>query len=203
MGEKYFLEKIQKFPNNQPGLALDIGANHGMYTKLLAEKFQLVYAVEPHPDNFRLLSEKAISNVTYINMAIGLKEETIKLYTNINPGGHTTSHTVAECLTFGHNINNYISVKSISLDQLCANKLIKCIKMDVEGAEDFIFDAGLNTIQNNLMHIFLEVHQKVDYDKLYNFFTKNGYKIYLDDVLVNTFTQDSHYLVTNIQNENI
>lgn len=78
-----FVEKTILQTNTPNGIALDIGANHGIYTKLLAKKFVHVYAFEPHPDNLKFLNFKK-PNVTVIPKAIGLKNEIIQLFTNID-----------------------------------------------------------------------------------------------------------------------
>ena len=54
-----FVEKyILRLKDKQPGTAFDIGANWGGYTDMLAAKFDVVYAFEPHPDNIKKLHEK-------------------------------------------------------------------------------------------------------------------------------------------------
>ena len=49
--ENWVKQFIHNLPVQENGIALDIGANHGIYTKILADKFSTVYAFEPHPNN--------------------------------------------------------------------------------------------------------------------------------------------------------
>jgi predicted RNA methylase len=43
--------------NCKSRLAIDLGANQGKYTKILAENFERVIAFEPNPDAFALLKK--------------------------------------------------------------------------------------------------------------------------------------------------
>lgn len=74
MNEGFVRNKIESLPVSD-GIALDIGANHGMYTSLLAQKFKKVYAFEPHPDNFKIIQERVTDkNVEFVNKAVGIIE---------------------------------------------------------------------------------------------------------------------------------
>lgn len=62
------LEYVENF-----GVAIDGGAHIGIYTRILAEKFDIVNAFEPDPDNFECLLANTddLDNVFCINMALG------------------------------------------------------------------------------------------------------------------------------------
>ncbi len=200
VGEDYFQKIIDAWVK-QDGVALDIGANHGYYTKYLIHKFTRVFAFEPHPDNLIELNKLKAPNLTIVPQAISDKTGKIKLYKNSqNVGGHTVNVKVAEEQIWGHSTSDFMQVDAVTLDDFCkshAIKEIKAIKMDIEGAEDFAWNGAFNTLKNNKMDILLETHSSVDCDKLLMFFNGLGYKVYEGDVPVTKMRNDTHYLVTN------
>lgn len=197
VGEDYFQNKMDSWPK-QDGVALDIGANHGYYTKCLIEKFSQVFAFEPHPDNLVELNKLKASNLEIVPCAVSDKPGKVKLYKNsLNVGGHTIFDKVAEEEIWGHNVADYMEVDAVTLDDFCKGRSIKAIKMDIEGAEDFVWNGAVETLKNNKMDILLETHSSVDCGKLLIFFNRLGYKVYENDVTVTEMRIDTHYLVTN------
>lgn len=191
MSEIGIQKYLETLPDNQPGIALDIGANFGLYTDLLAKKFDYVYAFEPLEDNINILRKNVLKpNVTIIPKAIGASNEPAKIYLNpFNPGGHSMNIRAAYVKTWGHSEENFAEVPCITLDEFY-NTIpaginhpldIKFIKCDVEGAETFIFEAGKEMLRNNKLTMLLEVHRLVDIEKLYALFKELGYNIFYVD----------------------
>lgn len=198
MNEGFVRNKIESLPVSD-GIALDIGANHGMYTSLLAQKFKKVYAFEPHPDNFKIIQERVTDkNVEFVNKAVGIVDGKLHLFTCGNPGGHSISNAVADAKRWGHNKENYVEVDSVMLDTFCKDKKIDFIKCDIEGAENFIFNYGIETLKNNKIEMILEVHQTVDCEKLWSFFNGLGYTSYAPtNKVTGSYINDEHYFITN------
>lgn len=183
------------------GIALDIGANHGMHTKKIAEKFKKVFAFEPHPDNIKVL-EKHIAifpHVEIIAAAVTPVSGAIKLYNCPNPGGHTISEAVMGHRIWGHNPDSYHEVTGLALDDFCMDKKVTFMKVDIEGAENTAFDGAIETLKNNQMDIIIEIHRFVDNDKLYKLFTDLGYTVFDIDGIgrPSGFQADQHYIITN------
>lgn len=200
MAEHYFVDFVDSLPTKYDGIALDIGANHGMYTTKLSEKFQQVYAFEPQPDNIKLL-RKAVNgrdNVKIIEKAISDKTGPLNLWISTNPGGHSISQAVGSQRTWGHDPDRKIEVSGITIDEFCQNMNVVFMKVDVEGAENFIFRGAVNTLLKNKVAILLEVHQTVDVNNLYYFFKYLGYKWFCFGKEVTAIQNDNHYLVSNI-----
>lgn len=191
--ENYVRETITQA--NGDGIALDIGANFGCYTNLLAERFAFVYAFEPLPSNLeQLRSNIKHPNIEVVDKAIGIIDGETKLFTCSNPGGNSISERVAERETWGHNKKTFVTVDCVTLDTFCRDKNIQFIKCDIEGAEDFIFNHGTKTLWNNDIDIILEVHQTVDCQKLYEFFEGVGYGAKDEHGQpTKTFKNDHHY----------
>ena len=204
MDESFVLKCIRGLQENSEGIAFDIGANHGMYTTLLARKFGKVYAFEPHPFNIVLLKRNCAlsSNVEIVDKALSNENDKVKFYINhYNPGGHTINHKVAGTGLWGHDLETFVEVEAITIDTFVKkNNIIDQIvafKCDVEGAEDFLFLGAEKTLKDNNIVIILEIHQMVDLIRLYNFFRRLGYNALNENSQVtNHFGHDEHYLLT-------
>ncbi len=125
----------------QPGdVVLDIGANMGWYS-LLAERLAPsgidVFAFEPDPDNFQLLSENLRLNkstvVTPVQQALAERDGVLQLhrYKDSNLGRHSLLPI---------NAGPTVDVVAVTLDHFwdsrgLGNRTPKFIKIDVEGYE--------------------------------------------------------------------
>lgn len=198
--EEFVNLQINSIPKRE-GVALDIGANHGMHTKKIAEKFSKVYAFEPHPENIKILQKnlEPHSNVEIVPAAITATSGNIKLYNCPNPGGHTISEAVMGHRVWGHNPDSYVEVQGMTLDEFCKDKQVSFMKVDIEGAENTVFQGALETLKNNKMDIVIEVHRFVDGEALFKLFTDLGYTVYDIDGIGRpvTFAADQHYILTN------
>lgn len=203
--EEYVRLQIDSIPK-QEGIALDIGANHGIHTVKIAEKFSKVYAVEPHPDNQKILAEKVegLDNVEVVDAAITPVNGPIKLYVcSANPGGHTINEGVMGHKIWGHSEDNFHTAIGHTLDTFWKNYLggepITFMKVDIEGAEDTAFEGATETLKNNKMNIIMEVHRFVDCERLFKLFTDLGYTVYDIDGTgrPTNFVADNHYILSN------
>lgn len=199
MYNEEFLNRQIDSLEKRDGIALDIGANHGMHTRKISEKFAKVFAFEPHPDNIEILRKNIAPNVEIVPKAVTATTGKIKLYNCPNPGGHTISEAVMGHRIWGHKPDSYHEVDGITLDDFCKDKKISFMKFDVEGAENELFQGAVETLKNNKLDILIEIHRFVDCDRLFNFFTDLNFKIYDIDGIgrPSTFSADNHYILTN------
>jgi FkbM family methyltransferase len=211
MSEEFVTQYIhQLIPSKR--IALDIGANIGRYTIPMAEKFEKVYAFEPHEENQKQLwfnlNRFKKTNVEVIGKAISNSTGSVILNTNPhNIGGHTLSEKVATHIEWGFQNSQTIEVPSITLDEFCADKDVEFMKIDIEGAEDFIFEGATETLKRKNLNIMIEVHNEVNLPKLFEVFKDNGFSIgglglsfgsdgtYQKLIEVNSFVADNHYLI--------
>lgn len=199
MSESLFFNHVAGLVYNYGAIALDIGANHGTHTSKLACKFGKVYAFEPHPENIEVLKKLDLKNVEIVPKAVSSHSGVIDLYVNKgNPGGHTINADVGHKSTWGHG-GGSIKVEAVSIDDFCKDMKIDLIKMDIESAENYVWEGAAETLKCNKLDIFLEVHQTVDSERLRLFFESFGYKWYDGNGLHVTGVPplDSHYLITN------
>lgn len=201
MFNEQFVNNSIKYLPVTDGIALDIGANHGGYTDMIAEKFKWVYAFEPHPDNVAVLqSNVKRNNITIIGSAISTDDKGTRLYTcRGNSGGHSISSEISKSGSWGHDSSTYIDVTTTTIDQFCKDKDVRFIKCDIEGAEDFIFNAASETLSKDKLEIILEVHNYVNYDRLYKLFASYGFLAFDSSGKVDRFDVDSHYFLTKIK----
>jgi len=142
-------------------IIVDIGANIGYYT-LLASKCTgcqgKVYAFEPEPDNFRLLSRNVslnhADNIVAVNKAVSNKAGKCRLFIDRKfLGSHSLS---AGNLETKKNAES-ISVETVSLDSFFnETRNIDLIKMDAQGAEGMIIDGGMKTLKRT-ENLFIEL----------------------------------------------
>jgi FkbM family methyltransferase len=122
-------------------MVLDIGANIGYYTLLMASIVGTkgkVYAFEPDPANYELLRKNVIlnsyHNIILINKAIMDRTGFVEFFLSED---NNADHKIFE----GVRGEKHIKVEKISIDKYFSkpNTKIDFIKMDIQGAEGYAF----------------------------------------------------------------
>jgi FkbM family methyltransferase len=140
---------------------LDIGANIGYYTLIIADligKNGLVYAFEPEPKNFKLLEKNIqinnLKNVVLYNKAASNFNGYIDFYINkTTEGGHSIYKSA-------NSEDRPIQVEAIKLDD-CITDKIDFVKIDVEGAEGEVLLGMQNILKNNQkIKLIIEFHPR-------------------------------------------
>jgi FkbM family methyltransferase len=144
---KFLLDRFSSAPGSN---FLDVGANIGYFSCLLgklADPSGRVVAIEPEPQNLRLLEinlkANGLTNVTVHGCAVGAKDGTARMgiYKAANRGRHS--------LVDLENCKEFIEVPVRRLDDLVRDAGVKSwalVKMDVEGYESFVFEGGAETL---------------------------------------------------------
>ena len=130
-------------------IVIDVGANIGYYTLILAKLVGdggKVFAFEPEQDNFRLLNKNieinSYKNVVCENMAVSSSNGKCVLYLDHqNKGSHSLVDDGASKQT--------VEIKTISLDEYSFNSKISLIKMDIEGHEMKALNGMKNFLEKN------------------------------------------------------
>ena len=147
----------------RPGMTvLDIGANTGYYSLLAANVVGnqgRVYAFEPEPHNFWLLTENIrlnqLTNIIAIQKAISDKTGKMKLYKDRwNFGAHTAAENNIEVEQ-----GTCVEVDTITLDDFCAAEditQVDYIKADVQGSEGLVFQHAGTLLRNRVLTILME-----------------------------------------------
>ena len=124
-----------------PKTILDLGGYCGYTAIAFSARFPnaRIAAVEPHPENFAVLSENIHSNglsVTAIQAAAAPVDGTVKLFL-----GDGMTHGL---MPTHHSNGKEITVAALSIDSLLSRlgwDSIDLLKIDIEGAEELLFGA--------------------------------------------------------------
>ncbi len=151
-----FIERYLQplFTLNKEEAFLDVGANIGGHTRIVASRCRRVYAWEPNPITYKLLSfnTRRLRNVTCIPEALGMKEEILPLKIHESLG---LCGFVNETGSF---MNKHVSVKVKPLDSYSFPMKIGLIKVDTEGFEVPIIQGAEKTIRKHKPKLILEMH---------------------------------------------
>ncbi|WP_428326234.1 FkbM family methyltransferase [Nitrosopumilus sp.] len=135
----------------KPGdVVLDVGANIGYYTLLFAKLVGPqghVFAFEPEPKNFELLTKNVnvngYKNVTLIQKAVSNNNEIKNFYL-------TNTNTISHRLSKPHNECKSIKIETISLDDFIdKHDIVNFIKIDIHGSEGNAIKGMLSILKKN------------------------------------------------------
>lgn len=161
IGQRIALEKYEPYETQLilrqakvDDVVVDIGANIGYYTVLLADKVEKtgkVYAFEPDKINFEILKKNIevnnLKNVEIINAAVGSKAGRLKL--------HKSKENLGDHKLYGSD-KEIEQVKIIKLDDYLKNKKIDLMKIDTQGWEPEVIEGARNIISKKKPIMFLE-----------------------------------------------
>lgn len=171
------------------GTAIDIGANFGMHTLVMAQRVGpsgQVLAVEPVPGNLRLLRRNIALNryhdrVRVLNCAISdLAPATIEM--NVDSDALEPSASIVTKKREGVSL----TVANQSLDAVIStlSAMRSCfVKIDVEGAELSVLRSGMFFLNRVRPKLLIEVHDYAlpDFGEssatVYEFLTSHGFEI--------------------------
>ena len=174
-GESNFIDLIK----NEINLSLDIGANVGMYTKLLLEKTNSnIVSFEPLPEAFNELKKiefEFSKRLKVFNLAIGENSNNLNLFYGNQKSEKASLIQNLEKLSFikDNNINK-ISVEVRNLDSFYnffKDKKIDFIKIDTEGFEYEVLKGAqkiLNAHKPKFIQMEFNWHQLIRNQSLYN-----------------------------------
>ena len=161
--QKFSRDVTLKYVKNFNTVAIDVGANIGLWSRDLCKRFNHVYAFEPVKENVEYY-EKNIneSNYTLYNVALGkeeLKEQPV--YVNDEScGAPSLDSTKAQ-----HSSDIVTDV--ITLDSLNLN-FVGYMKIDVQGTEKEVILGSLETLKNNNVCLVVELPRRNTEEKQYH-----------------------------------
>ena len=163
--------KLEKFISIKNKFFIDIGANCGLVTIILAKQNpeSIILAYEPHYETFLLLKNNVsinnLSNVKIFNMAVS-DNNTKNIILTTTPGYSGGNTTHADINIFKLQFNNdseisNINVPCTSLDNIIKDNnidIIELLKIDCEGAEYNIIYGSEIFKQSIIKNIVGEFH---------------------------------------------
>ncbi len=203
----YYSREVRKFwePDVEPlkslvrpgDIVVDLGANIGEYTFLLASLTGgqgKVYAVEPIPETFQVLSgvvkSLGLRNVELFNCAVSDKDGTVRMEIPFHQYGGKNfymSHIVTR-QSSSNSLDDF-EVSCRSIDSLLSNRLLDTVtfvKCDVEGHELAVLKGASQFLKRNRPAMMIEVAgtatvQDAPYFELFLHLKGYGYKPYWFD----------------------
>lgn len=184
---KFLLEKyvLGKHPTFEPevrrtikkysgALAVDVGANYGVHTRLLSKRFKKVVAIEPNPKALEVLRSKVPRNVTVLNVALSNQEGSTMFYTDPHPTSGSSAQTILPTFNYNpspprkgwpssashtfHGEHGFV-VNTTTYDKLLRGENADLVLIDVEGAEFLVLEGMKDSIATGqVKSILLELH---------------------------------------------
>lgn len=164
------------------GVALDIGANLGMFSIPLGKKLGnagKVIAIEAEKKNIELLRKNVrlnnLENVFVVGKGAYFKKGMVNLnIDNYGTGGHSIQKT--DISEFGK--KQVIDVNTIdNIIKECGIKKVDLIKIDIEGGEIDAFKGAEKTLKKDHPKIIFEALDEDEKKKIEKMLSKYGYKV--------------------------
>lgn len=186
----------------------DIGANIGWHSLNIAKQFKdsKVFTFEPIPVTFDSLKQNIelnrLNNIHPHNFGFSSCEQTLIFYYYPEGSGNASSTNLAER-------TDSLEISSVvrKLDDFVFenNLTIEFIKCDVEGAELFVYQGGIESIKRDNPVIFTEMLRKwsakFNYhpNEIINLLATVGYRCFVtrDEHLVEFYSMDENTIETN------
>jgi FkbM family methyltransferase len=160
--DKEFLHFVSLIPDK--GVILDIGANIGIMTVLMAREKRnaIVYAFEPVPENITALKAVIqfyrLPNVKIFPIAVGENNGSLQMILPEQAGAKMQglSHVVNESNEKGKLFSVPVQ-KLDDVDQLIAISKVAAIKIDVENFEYYVLKGGVALLKKHRPIIYCEL----------------------------------------------
>ena len=155
---------------------IDVGANMGIYSLLIASKFDnmQIYSFEPHPDVFKRFKKNIeqnnfVKNIQLINLGLSDKKDSMFIEGPKNFGINQSGGAVLQSKGF-----NKVDVSTGDKEISLVGKDI-AIKIDVEGHEVRTLNGFKNIFDLNNVFLQIEIFDE-NYDDTINLLSKYNFK---------------------------
>lgn len=143
------------FANRSNMTIVDFGANIGLFSLYAADSADKLYAVEPAPKTFSMLTKltEGVPNIIRTESAISFSNEPVTFYMNENPTVNSLLDRNGQPTTIPG-----ITMQSFFKRHNLTN--VDFVKCDIEGSEiQVLTDELLDPIKDIVKFWFIEVHQ--------------------------------------------
>ena len=149
-------------------MVIDVGANVGRISEVLAHRGARVISFEPNSKAFEELKNVAqrYPNINSRNEAAGIKNQQIKLFLHKDVKNSDRDLTKASSLIsqkYNVSADNFESVKAIDFAQFLnsLNEPVELLKIDIEGYEIQLLTHLLNKKAiDNVNKFYIETHER-------------------------------------------
>jgi FkbM family methyltransferase len=165
----YNFFKLRKYKITKNDVVIDCGANMGDFSSYFLRKGAKVYAFEPDPVIYKILSERFATNnmFTSFRKGVWIKKDKLKFYLPSNLDEDRLNNSVGNSLFADKNdiSKKYLIVEVIDLINFIKNlnnKRIRLLKLDIEGAEIPVLKKIISSsIYKKIDYIIVETHEEV------------------------------------------
>jgi len=177
--------------------AIDIGANHGIFTYFLSKKCKYVQSFEPNPLPYKLLKFKTrkTKNIFTHNIGLSSSSGVMSMQIPLDSNGKQISTRGTLSMCDGSKNCEKIEVDVKTLDEFNFTD-VTFIKIDVEGFENSVLDGAAATIQNNKPIIFIETESC----SIINRIIELGYNCFYYDRIIKPLEDNRQIPVVNNKN---
>ena len=139
------------------GAALDVGANIGLTTVLIARHGEgAVYAFEPHPPTFACLGKtiaaNGLANAHAVNLALGREEGELPFFVDSDS---SASHVVSP-QAGGRTGSIIVPISTVDAFAATIDGPVTFMKIDAEGAEPDVLAGAAETLARDRPSVFIE-----------------------------------------------
>ena len=165
------------FKTFEPVIIVDAGANIGLTSRFFAERFpnSLIYALEPEPENFKILKKNVAGLDTIKPLQNALSAERGKRFEI----GKSMRDGADWARTTQESANG--TIMGITLEELLTENVgfFDILKIDIEGAERFIFDnQASQDFLDKTRVLVIEIHDEFNIrSSIYRELRKRGFSI--------------------------
>jgi FkbM family methyltransferase len=156
--------------------AVDVGANYGLYTYMLARVCRRVEAFEPIPRCAAVIRAYGAANVGVHEVALSSAAGTRTLHIPLDRGApNRESATLQEQQVTG---GTALQIEALTLDEFGYSG-VSFVKIDVEGHELEVLRGGEATIRRERPVLLVEVeqrHLRIPMQRVFEFVTGLGYR---------------------------
>lgn len=135
-------------------IAIDAGANAGLYTYWFAQSASHVHSFEPQPQVFRRLERSVPANVTSYNVALSDHQGEEVLHIPHGSGGEASLRDLGSDSTIED-----VTVTVRTLDSYNLTN-VGFLKIDVEGHEESLLEGARATIGESKPLVFIELEER-------------------------------------------
>lgn len=154
-GNRDMEETLLPFFVHTNGIALDVGANRGIYTRIMLARNRHVVSIEPNPDCVHVL-ERVFKN--HVRVIAGAASNTNGEATLRVPAGGDGLGTI-ESQNLVKGTFKTVNVKTFRIDDLgLAN--VTFMKVDVEGHEISVLEGAMELLKRDRPTILLEAEER-------------------------------------------
>lgn len=186
-------ELREYFKMSKNGVFLDVGANIGKYSFLVAKKYpeSRIVAIEPEEESLKIFKKNIklnnLKNISIVNKIVADSKRGINFFVNFDKPTRSTiekGEIQGQAKYQKSNDKKYSSFKirklnAITIDEISKNyKCINLIKIDIQEAEILALKGAKETLKSYKPDIIFESLNNRKYEEIKEFLHPFGYKFH-------------------------